>query len=80
MIFEIKIGAKYAVYLPKRVVDILGIKEGSKAYLYVEDYKIIIEPIPDPIELALKGKKYARISIEEIERVSIEEQEKYVSD
>ena len=40
--------------------------------------EIIIKPIVDAIELSLKGKKIARITLEELEEDSIEFQEKYI--
>jgi len=41
----------------------------------VEDGKIVLTPIPDPLWLALYGPKFAEVSIEDIERTSEEMQE-----
>ena len=49
-------------------------KEISYA-MRVEDSKIILERIPDPFELALKGPKFAKITFEEFERESEEMQD-----
>ena len=75
---EIKIGKKYIIYLPRKIVKALNIKEGDKAVLTVIGNKVVIELIPDPIELALSSKKFVKITQEELEAISVEEQEKYV--
>jgi len=74
----ISIGKKYTIYLPKLVVNTLGIKEGDKVILKVSEGRIIIEPLKDPIELALSEDKFACVKPEEIEVVSTEEQQKYI--
>ena len=75
---EIKIGKKYIIYLPRKIVKALNIKEGDKAVLTVIGNKVVIELISDPIELALSSKKFVKITQEELEAISVEEQEKYV--
>ncbi|RLE68835.1 MAG: AbrB/MazE/SpoVT family DNA-binding domain-containing protein [Thermoprotei archaeon] len=75
---ETFIGKKYAIYLPKKIVKFLNLKEGDKVILKIIDSKIVIEPIYDPIWLAIYGKKFAKISPEEGERISLEEQRKYI--
>lgn len=72
-----KIGKKFTLHLPKRVVDYLKIKEGDRVRISVEGKKIVVEVIRDPIDLALQGKKFAKISAEEVERISLEEQSRY---
>jgi len=64
--------------LPRLVVKALKIKEGDKALLRVSRRSIIIEPLADPIELAISGSKFAKIKPEDIEAISIEEQRKYL--
>lgn len=44
--------------------------------LRVEENRIILEP-NDAVLLSLKGRKFARISPEEVERISREEQGRY---
>ena len=39
----------------------------------------IVEIIKDPLELALKGKKFTKISTEEVEEISLKEQKKHES-
>ncbi len=72
-----RIGKKFALYLPKKVVDLLKVKEGDKVKISVEGERMVVEIIRDPIDLALHGKKFARIFAEEVERISLEEQSKY---
>ena len=72
-----KIGKKFTLYMPKSVVDELGVKEGDKVRITVEGKKMVVEVIKDPIDLALHGRKFARISADEVERISLEEQSKY---
>jgi AbrB family looped-hinge helix DNA binding protein len=74
---EAKIGKRFAIYIPKAIVEKLGVMEGDKIMLKLEKNKIIIETIKDPIEIALKDKKFARLTQEEVEKISLEEQKKY---
>lgn len=72
---ESRIGKKHAIYLPKAVVEATGLKEGEKVLLRVMDKTVVVEPLMDPLELALSGKTYATIDPEEIEAISVGEQE-----
>ncbi len=74
MVSEIKVrlSKKNTLYIPKEIARAVGIKEGSILKLRVEGSKIIIEPIPDPFDLALKGRKFARTTFEEFEKESEE--------
>ena len=51
-----KIGKKFALYLPKSVVDTLKVKEGDRVKISVEGEKMIVEVIRDSIDLALHGR------------------------
>ncbi len=77
---ESQIGKKHTVYLPKAVVEAAGLEIGMKILITVEGNRIIIEPVPDPITLAMHGKKFASTTIEEMESISLEEQSKYTED
>ncbi|TFF95933.1 AbrB/MazE/SpoVT family DNA-binding domain-containing protein [Candidatus Thorarchaeota archaeon] len=77
---ESQIGKKYTVYLPKAVVEEVSLREGMKILITVEGDRIIIEPLPHPIDLALKGKKFAKITLEEMEAISLEEQSRHTED
>lgn len=69
-----RIGRKYALYLPKAVVKELDLKEGDKVLLSVAGDKVIVQTLQDPIKLALTGKKFASLTLETAERISIERQ------
>ena len=71
---EVKVGKKYAVYLPKAIVRALNLKEGEKVLLRVVGTTVVLESLQDPIQLALSGKKFASITPEQVEAVSLEEQ------
>jgi len=73
-----KIGKKRVVVIPKRIADELGLKEGSKVLIRLEGDKIVIDPYVDPVWMALHGKKFAKITFEELEEESLEIQKKEV--
>jgi len=52
----------------------LGIREGDKVLIRVEGNKLILEFVPDPLSLALRVKKWAKITVEEFEAESETEQ------
>ena len=76
---EIRVGRRRAIVIPKAVAEALGIDEGSKLKLTVENGKIILEPIPDAIQLSLRGDKLGKVSLKDLEAESIEIQKKYIS-
>lgn len=45
--------------------------------MWVEEGRLLLEPADDAIELALKGEKFASLSPEEVERISLEAQRNY---
>jgi bifunctional DNA-binding transcriptional regulator/antitoxin component of YhaV-PrlF toxin-antitoxin module len=71
---EAKVGKKYTIYLPKAVVQALNLKEDGKVLLKVAGNTLIIESLQDPIQLALQGKKFASITPNQVEAISLEEQ------
>ena len=75
---EARVGKKYAIYLPKVVVEALGLREGDRVILSVSGNTLLVEKVQDPIQLALSGRKFASITPEQVEGISLEEQEKYV--
>jgi AbrB family looped-hinge helix DNA binding protein len=75
-VFEVKISKKRVISIPKAVADMLGIVEGMKLKVYVEDNKIILEPVREALWYAIYGPKIGLISFKEIEEESIFEQEK----
>ncbi len=74
----IRVGRKRIIVIPKQIASELGIEEGDKLLLIVDDNKIILKPIPNAITLSLRGKKIARIYLKELEEKSINEQKKYI--
>ena len=70
---EARVGKKYAIYLPKAVVEAIGLKEGERVLLRVAGTTVILESLQDPIKLALSGKKFASIKPEQAEAISLEE-------
>ncbi len=72
----LRVGKKGAIYLPKRVMEELGIEPGDVLVMRVtEGSKVVLEFVPDPLTLAIKNKKWARTSVEDFERESEKEQE-----
>ncbi len=74
---EGQIGKKHTIYLPKAVVEEASLEVGMKVLITVEGNRIIIEPVPDPVALAIHGEKFASMTLEEIEVISLEEQSKH---
>lgn len=70
-----RISKKYTLYIPKAIAKAVGIREGSVVKLRVEDSKIVLEPVPNPFDIALKGPKYAKTTFEEFEKESEEMQD-----
>jgi len=80
IVTEVRVGKRRTIVIPKGVAEMLGIDEGSRLELRVEDGRIVLEPIPDAVELSLKGEKFARVSLEELEAESVEQQRKLVGE
>ncbi|RLE78648.1 MAG: AbrB family transcriptional regulator [Thermoprotei archaeon] len=73
MSLKVRVGKKYAVYLPKQVVERLGIEEGDILILKVEEGSLIlkrVERLPKEIEY------WSEVSPEEVEEVGEEISEK----
>jgi len=77
---EVRIGKRRTMVIPKAVAEALGIDEGSMLRLEVRDGRIILEPIPDAIQLSLRGEKIGKVSLKELEAESVEKQRKYISE
>ena len=73
-----RIGKRYAIYLPEAVIEALDLKEGDKVILNVSGNALIVEKIHDPVQLALSGSKFASVAPEQVETISLEEQGRYV--
>lgn len=70
----VSIGKKYAVHLPKSVLEELQLKESEKSLLTVEGERIVLRRIPDFFTSAKKSPKRLRLTPEEVERSSVEAQ------
>lgn len=77
---ETKIGRKFTVYLPKVIVEALDLKEGERVLLKVTGNTLTLESLKNPIQLALTGKKFASITPEQAETISVEEQARQAED
>ncbi|MCS7103506.1 MAG: AbrB/MazE/SpoVT family DNA-binding domain-containing protein [Candidatus Korarchaeum sp.] len=69
---------KGTIVMPKRIAEKLGIREGDKLKVTLLEGKILIEPERDAIWLALHGRKFAGLSLEELESESFERQREYI--
>jgi len=68
-----RVGRKNTLYLPKEVVRRLGIREGDRVVMRIEDGRLILEFISDPLTLALRSERWAKTTVEEFERESEQE-------
>jgi len=77
LVFETRVGKKFAIYLPKAVVEAVGLSEGEKMLVKVAGNRVILEVVRDPMQLAISGKKFASLKPKQIEAISVEEQKKH---
>ena len=75
-IIRIRVGKRRTIVIPKNIAEKLGIDEGSILRMEVSGESIILKPELTAIDVALRGKKYVKIFLDELERISIEEQGK----
>ena len=75
---QIRVGKRRTITIPKSIAERLGIEEGTVLELRVEDNKIILVPVNDAITLSLRGEKFAKITLKELEEESIEQQRGYI--
>ncbi|MCC5998559.1 MAG: AbrB/MazE/SpoVT family DNA-binding domain-containing protein [Thermofilum sp.] len=71
----VRVRRKYAVYLPRSVVEKLKLKEGEKLILTVEGESIVLRRPLDFFERARRSPKRLRLALEEFEKTSVEAQE-----
>lgn len=72
-----KVAKKFALYPPKKILEKLGLREGQLVSYKVKEGRLLVEPIPDPLDLALRSKKWARTNVKVFEKESEQEQERY---
>lgn len=70
-----KVAKKYALYPPKSIIKQLGLREGQTVAYELTGRQLVVKPIEDPFELALKSKKWAKTSVREFEAESLREQD-----
>ncbi len=64
----IRVGKRYALYIPKRVAKALGIEEGDLIAMEVRNGEIRLRPVRRP----RLGEYWAEVSPEEVEEVGEE--------
>lgn len=74
LLFEVRVGRKRTIVIPKAVAEALRIDEGSRILIEVQGDHAVIKPLPDAIDLSLHGVKIAKITLEELEAESVERQ------
>ncbi len=74
MAVRVKVGKRRTVVIPKKIAEELGVEEGMFMRIEIDEGKIILKPELDAISIAVKGKKVAKVTLEELERISVEEQ------
>ena len=73
----VQIGEGLSFCIPRAIAERLGLREGSSIIMRVEEGKLLLQSAEDAIELALRGKKFASLSPEEAEKISLEAQKSY---
>ena len=71
-----KVGKRRVIVIPKKIAEASGIREGLEVKIRVTGEGLAITPVLDAVELSLKGRKVARITLKELEGNSLEQQEK----
>ncbi|KYH36500.1 MAG: hypothetical protein AYL29_013190 [Candidatus Bathyarchaeota archaeon B24] len=77
-VVSVKVGKKYAVYLPKRVVEALQIREGDRLVLMVEGDNLVLRKPRDFFEASFQTSKRLKLSPEEVEEASLEAQREFL--
>lgn len=65
----IQVGKKYAIYLPKKIVEGMGIKEGDVLIVQVKNKELILKRVEKKPRVV---KPWARVSAKEVEKVGEE--------
>ncbi len=77
LIVKTRVGKKNVLYIPKSIAEAVGLRKGSVVKLRVKGYRVIMEVVPDPFDLALRYPKFAKVSFEEFEKESEEMQREF---
>jgi len=65
----IRVGRKYALYLPKEIVEKLGLREGDRLLLSIRGNELVLRPLP---RLFKERSYWAETTVEEFEEESEE--------
>ncbi len=75
----LRVGRKGAIYLPRHILEKLGVEEGDRVIARVEEGRVVLEFVSDPFKLAATASKWSTTSVEEFEEESLEEQRRWES-
>jgi antitoxin component of MazEF toxin-antitoxin module len=67
---------KFALYPPKRIVEKLDLKEGQTITDEVGGH-LVMNPVEDPFELAIKPGKWAKTSVAQFEIESVRDLDEF---
>ena len=76
----LKIGEKKPIYVARRIASALGLRPRDGARLTVKDNGVMAKLPRDPLHMALEGRKYARLTPDDVEVTSAKEQLRYLGD
>jgi len=65
----IQVGKKYAIYLPKKIVEEVGIKEGDVLIVQVKGKDLVLKRVERELKIA---KPWAKVKAGEVEEVGEE--------
>lgn len=69
MSLVVRVGRKYALYLPKEVIKKLGLREGDRLLLSIRGNELVLRPLP---RLFRERGYWAETTVEEFEEESEE--------
>ena len=62
----IQVGKRYAIYLPKKIVEEMGIKEGDVLIAQIRNRELILRRVEKELKIA---RPWSRVRPEEVEEV-----------
>ena len=74
---QVRVGKRRTIVIPKELAEELGIEEGTLLHLKLEGDSLVMRPHRSALDLAVSGKKYVEITLEELEAYSREEQTRF---
>ncbi len=75
-----RVGKRNTLYPPKELLEAIGLKEGDLVIYRIENGKLIIEPLINPFDYALKVRKWAKIGLKDLESFSLEMQAEIIEE